>query len=140
MIARTFVENGATVYITSRSAETLNRTAARLTAAGPGKCVSLPQDLAVEGGCDAFAKRLEGLEGKLHCLVNNSGIAWGEDFDTFPVKQFDRVLALNVTSVFALTRALRPLLDKGSTPEDPSRVINIGSITGLFEGQTVRRL
>lgn len=56
MIARTFVENGARVYIASRSAETLRRTAERLTAAGPGTCVPLAEDLSTEAGCASFAK------------------------------------------------------------------------------------
>ena len=40
-------------------------------------------------------------------------------------------MALNVTSPFLLTRALRPLLEKGCKEGDPSRVINIGSVAGL---------
>jgi NAD(P)-dependent dehydrogenase (short-subunit alcohol dehydrogenase family) len=49
-------------------------------------------------------------------------------------QQWERVLALNVTSVFLLTRALRPLLDAAagaSSDGGPSRVINIGSVAGL---------
>ncbi len=89
MIARTFTENGANVYISSRSAETLRRTAERLSTTGPGKCTPLAEDLSTEVGCASFAKRfgeLEGVDGQLHVLVNNSGIAWGESFDTFPEK------------------------------------------------------
>jgi NAD(P)-dependent dehydrogenase (short-subunit alcohol dehydrogenase family) len=41
------------------------------------------------------------------------------------------VLALNVKSVFHLTRACLPLLEKTARPEDPARVINIGSIDGI---------
>lgn len=139
MIARTFTENGASVYISSRSAETLRRTAERLSAAGPGKCTPLAEDLSTEVGCSNFARRfgeLEGTDGKLHVLVNNSGIAWGESIDTFPEKQFDRVMALNVKAPFLLTRALRPFLERGSSSGDPARVINIGSITG-FQHQPV---
>lgn len=48
-----------------------------------------------------------------------------------PLQQWQRVLALNVTAPFLLTRALRPLLDAGARPGDPARVINIGSVAGL---------
>ncbi len=44
---------------------------------------------------------------------------------------FERVLALNVKAVFHLTKFLRPLLERGSGLDSPSRVINIGSIDGL---------
>jgi len=41
------------------------------------------------------------------------------------------VLALNVKSIFQLTRACLPQLKAAATPDDPGRVINIGSIDGL---------
>ena len=41
---------------------------------------------------------------------------------------------LNVKSVFFLTRQLLPLLRAAGTMEDPSRVINIGSVNGLSNG------
>jgi NAD(P)-dependent dehydrogenase (short-subunit alcohol dehydrogenase family) len=44
---------------------------------------------------------------------------------------FEKVLALNVKSVFHLTKFLRPLLDRASQPGEPARVINIGSIDGI---------
>jgi len=39
---------------------------------------------------------------------------------------------LNVKAPFTLTRAALPLLDAASTPEDPGRVINIGSVAGIM--------
>lgn len=43
---------------------------------------------------------LEGTDGKLHVLVNNSGIAWGEAFETFPEKagQWGLMLGTPLTS------------------------------------------
>ncbi len=64
-------------------------------------------------------------------LVNNSGVAWGEPLEKYSEKGFDRVFALNVKTVFFLSRALLPLLDKGSTASSPARIINIGSIAGI---------
>ncbi|HTB09867.1 MAG TPA: SDR family oxidoreductase, partial [Acidimicrobiales bacterium] len=43
----------------------------------------------------------------------------------------ERVMSLNVKAVFHLTKFLRPLLEAQATAEEPSRVINIGSIDGL---------
>ena len=39
-------------------------------------------------------------------------------------------MSLNVKSMFLLTRSILPLLQAASQPEDPGRVINIGSIAG----------
>jgi len=40
-------------------------------------------------------------------------------------------MTLNVTAPFTLTRQLIPLLARAARPEQPARVINIGSVMGL---------
>jgi NAD(P)-dependent dehydrogenase (short-subunit alcohol dehydrogenase family) len=131
MIARAYVENGARVYITSRQADALSQTASALTKAGPGSCHAIPEDLSTEAGCKRFAAALGEREKELHVLVNNSGISWGAPFERFPEAQWDKIFALNVKSLFLLTRALHGLLKAGSRDGDPARVINIGSIAGV---------
>lgn len=64
-------------------------------------------------------------------LINNSGASWGEPLTSFSEKGWDRVLNLNLKSLFFLTRTLLPLLYSAATPTDPARVINIGSVTGI---------
>src|SRR5690606_8595272 len=52
-------------------------------------------------------------------------------FETFPWQGWTKVLATNVTGLFALTRDLAPLLAASATPDMPSRVVNIGSSAGI---------
>ena len=63
--------------------------------------------------------------------MNNAGTNWGAPLAEYPDAAWDKVLALNLKSVFHLTRALVPQLEAAASPEDPARVINIGSIDGL---------
>ena len=139
-IARAFVSGGASVFISSRSAETCERAAAELSAAGPGSCTALAEDLGDEAGVARLAARLAEAEPRgLDVLVNNAGVAWGAPLADFPPAQFSRVFDLNVRTPFMLTQALRPALDRraaaaaaasGGAPS-PSRIINIGSVTGV---------
>jgi NAD(P)-dependent dehydrogenase (short-subunit alcohol dehydrogenase family) len=129
MIARGYVEAGATVYITSRSAEVCNAVADELSMIG--SCTSLPHDLSTLDGVTALVQDFSDREERLHILVNNAGAAWGEPIETFPEKGFDKITDLNLKSLFFLTRDLLPQLERAATPEDPARVINIGSIDGL---------
>ena len=46
-------------------------------------------------------------------------------------KGWDKVMDLNVKSIFYLTQKLTPILKMKASIEDPSRIINIGSIDGL---------
>jgi NAD(P)-dependent dehydrogenase (short-subunit alcohol dehydrogenase family) len=68
--------------------------------------------------------------GELHILVNNAGATWGEPYETYPWKAFDRVLSVNVTGLFQLTRELTPMLKKAATAERPANVVNLGSVMG----------
>ncbi len=129
MIARGFVEGGATVYISSRKQDVCDRVAAELSQ--HGTCVSVPADLSTEAGAKQLAAAVAARERALHILVNNAGANWGAPLEEYPDSAWDKVLALNVKGVFHLTRALLPLLETGARPGDPARVINIGSIDGL---------
>jgi NAD(P)-dependent dehydrogenase (short-subunit alcohol dehydrogenase family) len=129
MIARGYVENGAKVYIASRKREVCDAVAAELSQVGT--CVALPGNLADEAECARVAAALAAREPKLHILVNNAGANWGAPMTEYPDSAWDKVLALNVKSVFNLTRACLPQLEAAASAADPARVINIGSIDGL---------
>src|SRR5262249_26323601 len=68
---------------------------------------------------------------KLDILVNNAGANWAAPVEEFPESGWDKVVDVNLKSVFFLTRELLPLLKAAGTAADPARVINIGSIDGL---------
>lgn len=129
MIARGFVEAGARVYISSRKAEVCDQVAAELSTIG--ECFSLPADLSTEQGCQQLATAVQERESALNILVNNAGAAWGAPLEQFPDAAFDKIWAVNVKAIFSLTRMLLPELRKAATPDDPARIINIGSIDGI---------
>lgn len=129
MIARGYVEAGARVYISSRKADVCDEVAAELSKVGT--CVSLPADLSSEDECRRLADQVADRESSLSILVNNAGATWGAPMAEFDDTAWDRVLDLNVKGVFHLTKFLAPLLGKAGTPDDPARVINIGSIDGI---------
>jgi NAD(P)-dependent dehydrogenase (short-subunit alcohol dehydrogenase family) len=129
MIAAGFVEAGAKVYIAARKHAASLETAAELSALG--ECVALEADLASEAGCRALAEEIASREDKLDILVNNAGATWAMPFDEFDEAAWERALSVNVKGVFYMCRFLHPLLLKAAGPDDPARVINIGSIDGL---------
>ena len=129
MIAEGFVENGVKTYITARKAEDCEATAAELSV--NGVCIALPADISTTSGRNLFVKAIKQRENKIDILVNNAGAAWGASFEDYPDDGYDKVMDINVRAVFMLTRDLLPLLTKDASTENPSRVINIGSIDGL---------
>lgn len=129
MIAQGYVENGVKTYITARKAEACEATAAELSE--KGSCIALPADLSSDEGRRAFVEQIGQRESKIDVLVNNAGAAWGAPFEEYPDEGYDKVMDINVRAIFMLTRDLMPLLTHDAAPENPSRVINIGSIDGL---------
>ena len=129
MIARGFVENGVKTYITARKEEELQATAKALSALG--ECIAVPSNLATLEGVVAFADVIKEQEGAVHILVNNAGATWGADIDDFPESGWDKIMDLNVKSLFFLTQQMLPALRAAGTDEDPARVINIGSVNGV---------
>jgi len=126
MIAEGFIDQGATVYISSRDAEVCQATANQLGA----RCLALPQDVSTVAGCQALSKAFAEREPKLDILVNNAGAAWGEPFEHFPERGWDKVLDLNLKSPFFLTQAFFEPLKKAASASQPAKVINITSVDG----------
>lgn len=127
-IAEGFVRAGAKVYICSRKADTCNETAERLSPFG--SCISLPinADVSTAEGRAAIVTEIQSREVKLDILINNAGALWAAPLAEYPESGWDKVYNLNVKGLFFVIRDLVPLLGKAACSQDPSRIINIGSI------------
>ncbi len=129
MIARGYVENGVRTYVSSRKADVCEQVARELGRSG--SCIALPADLARMDEVARLVREISAREPALHVLVNNAGANWGAPLAEFPESGWDKVMDLNLKSIFFLTRELVPLLRRGASALDPARVIMIGSIAGL---------
>jgi len=133
MIAEGYVTHGVRTYISARKAEACNATAERLSEIG--ECISIPADLSTSEGIQSLVETIKSRESKLDILVNNAGAVWGAPIEEFPESAWDKVMTINVKSPFFLSQALLPLLDNAASPENPARIIMVGSIDGLNVSQ-----
>lgn len=129
MIASGLLGAGAKVYICSRKEEELQKAADELSAIG--EVDAFAADLANPEGVSAFAAHVAEREDAVHALFNNAGANWGATLEEFPESGWDKVLDLNLKGVFLLTQALLPQLRVAAEPDDPARVVNVGSIDGI---------
>lgn len=131
MAATALVRAGADVMIASRKGADCERVAGEINAlGGPGKAEGFGGDVSSEAGIAALVDEVRKRTDKLHILINNAGVSWGEPLETFPYHAWAKVLNVNVTGLFHLTRELLPLLDKAASDADPARIINLGSVMG----------
>ncbi|MEM9050021.1 MAG: SDR family oxidoreductase [Pseudomonadota bacterium] len=137
MAAEALVRAGADVLIASRKGPACAAAAAELSAIGPGRAEGFAGDVGDEAALAALVAEIAARTDRLDILLNNAGITWGEPYESFPHAQWGRVMGVNVAALFSLTRDLTPLLTAAAKPEDPARVINLGSVMGtvpLAEG------
>ncbi|MEM9736715.1 MAG: SDR family oxidoreductase [Pseudomonadota bacterium] len=131
MIAEALVMTGARVMIASRKGADCETVAAELNALdAPGKAEGFAGDVGTEAGVDALSAEVAARTDRLHILVNNAGVSWGEPFEKFPFSAWQKVMNVNVAGLFTLTRNLVPLLEAAASDEDPARIINLGSVMG----------
>jgi len=136
-IAEALGEQGARLIISSRKSADLDRAQAHL--AGQG----IKADwIAADNSADDDVKRLaeEALKkvGRLDILVNNAGANWGAPTEDHPIEAWDKVMDLNIRSVFLLSQHVAR---RSMIPNRYGRIVNIASVAGLFgnagEMQTV---
>jgi 3-oxoacyl-[acyl-carrier protein] reductase len=117
-IAAALNSAGARVVLTSTRREALEALNKQLG----GKCRSIVADLADP----TQISRLVGETGPIDILVNNAGISHRESTEATGDAAWDRIIEIDLSSVFRLSRALLPTMAARSW----GRVISIGSILG----------
>ena len=126
-IAEALGEAGARVMLTSRKASDLEEAAGSLKAQGIDSLwaaadASRPDEIQRVAG-----EAIERL-GHVDILVNNAGATWGAPAEDHPLDAWDKVMNLNVRSIFLMSQAI----GKASMiPRRQGRIINLASIAGL---------
>ena len=110
-IAKRFVREGATVYITGRRQAELNAAAASIGAAAHGACV----DSADPAQLAALFARVKEEHGALDVLVANAGGGSLMPLGQITEEHFDDTFSRNVKGTLFTVQAALPLLGKGSS-------------------------
>lgn len=120
--ALVLAEYGADVVLAGRRPEPLQSTAREVSALGR-RALALPTDITAAGQCEALVERTLSEFGGLDILVNCAGGATTQPLSEWSDEEWDQVLALNLTSVWRLSRlASVPMLEQGG-----GSIVNISS-------------
>ena len=117
-IAEHLVAGGAKVLLCDLPGEALERATAEIDGA-----TAISGDLADATAVAGVAREA----GPVEILVNNAGLQHVSPVEEFPPEQWDRLLAVMLTTPFLLTRAFLPAMYEAGW----GRVINIASVHGL---------
>jgi len=123
-IAKALHAQGAHVAISGTRAERLDELAKELG----DRVTALPCDLRDRAAVVKLGEDAEKALGQVDILVNNAGITHDNLFMRMKDEEWDDVIAVNLTSVFVLTRGiLRNMMRRRA-----GRIVNIASISGVL--------
>lgn len=126
-MAKALAENGAKVVVNARNKEELAAAAAKIGAE------AMAFDVTDAKISRAALEEIAGRHGKLDILVNNAGIQHRRPITDWEDADFERVIAVNLTSCFRLSRdAVRLML-----PNRFGRIINTGSVAAILGRPTI---
>jgi NAD(P)-dependent dehydrogenase (short-subunit alcohol dehydrogenase family) len=126
-IAEALGEQGATLVLSSRKQSDLDEAVAHLKSRGieaTAIAADVSQEAAINGLVTEAMKRL----GHIDILVNNAGATWGAPAESHPSEAWDKVMNLNIRSIFLLSQAVGR---ESMIPRKYGRIINVASIAGL---------
>jgi 3-oxoacyl-[acyl-carrier protein] reductase len=111
-VALGYRQDAAGAEETRRAAEALGR-----------RTVVVQADVSRAEEVQALVQRVEAALGPVDVLVNNAGWAYFQDMDAISEEDWDRVIAVNLSSVFLLTQAVLPHMRE----QRWGRIVNVSS-------------
>lgn len=126
-IAEALGEQGAKIVLSSRKQSDLDRAVAHLAQRGI-EAHTIATDLSQEGAIAPLVAEALKYLGHVDILVNNAGATWGAPAEDHPLEAWDKVMNLNVRSIFLLSQAVGK---QSMIPRKYGRIINVASIAGL---------
>ncbi|HVL75342.1 MAG TPA: SDR family oxidoreductase [Noviherbaspirillum sp.] len=126
-IAEALGEQGAKLVLTSRKQADLDEAVAHLKERGieaSAIAADVSRDENIAPLVEEAIKRL----GHIDILINNAGATWGAPAEDHPVEAWDKVMNLNVRSIFLLSQAVAKA---SMIPRKYGRIVNVASIAGL---------
>ncbi len=128
-IAKRFAEEGASVALLDNITDAGLAASKQICAAG-GICEFIRADVAAESDVIEALNRITERFRGIDCLVNNAGMVLVKGVEECSAEEWDRVLAVNLRSVFLMVKHALPALRRSPQPA----VVNIGSVSS-FIGQ-----
>jgi NAD(P)-dependent dehydrogenase (short-subunit alcohol dehydrogenase family) len=123
-IARGLAKEGATVVLTSRSADELDQTKIEIESAG-GTASALAGDITSEAFVQSLFDFTVRTYGTVDLLVANAGIFDGGALEALSLDTWNRVVATNLTAPFLCTREAFKIMK----PKGAGRIIYVASIS-----------
>ena len=126
-IAEALGEQGARIVLSSRKQGDLDTAIAHLKTRGI-EASAIAADLSQDAQILPLVEQAIARLGHIDILVNNAGATWGAPAEEHPIEAWDKVMNLNIRSIFLVSQAVGKL---SMIPRHYGRIVNVASIAGL---------
>lgn len=127
-IAQAFANNGCNVMLNGfGDPDDIESNRLLMEAESGTRVLYHPADMTKPEEIFDLVKTTQEKLGSVDVLVNNAGVQHVAPVDEFPPEEWDRIIAINLTSAFHTMRAVIPLMKAAGK----GRIINIASAHGL---------
>ena len=123
--AKKFIQEGYIVVITARGADRLSKAADELG----NHCHGIVADMADIKSIPAFVNGCVEQYGRIDVLVNNAGINQKKPFIDVTDEEFERIIRVNQTGLFALSREVAKVMLQ---QEERGNIVHISSMTAHY--------
>lgn len=129
MVTR-FVDEGCRVVIPDINGAAAEATTREIEAKSPGKALGLEVDVTAPEPVRCMVQLILDKWGRIDILVNNAGICPVKAFEDLTVQDWDKVMVINMRSMFICCQAVIPIMIEQSY----GKIVNISSYAGQAGG------
>ncbi|HIX58036.1 MAG TPA: SDR family oxidoreductase [Candidatus Anaerobiospirillum pullistercoris] len=132
-IAEKYYEEGAKLYILSRHEDEITRAAAEIDRNKEGRVIGLACDVSSEEQVNAVIDTIKKNGDCVEILVNCAGINLRGPLAEMPMENWDKVMAVNLTGAFLLSKACYPMMKQLGR----GKIVNIASLMSEIGRPTI---
>jgi 3-oxoacyl-[acyl-carrier protein] reductase len=125
-----FADEGCRVVIPDLNGPAAESTAKEIEMKSPGKALGLEVDVTKPEPVRQMIQTILDKWRRIDILVNNAGICPVKAFEDLTVEDWDKVLVVNLRSMFVCCQAVMPIM----IDQNYGKIVNISSYAGLAGG------
>jgi gluconate 5-dehydrogenase len=119
--------HGATVVVSSRNQEAIEKVAAEITDASGNEAIAIPSDVTDEASVQNLVDTVVKKYGKIDILVNAMGMNIKRDAFEYPVEDWDKLFDVNVKGTMIACKIAGKVM-KG---QEGGAIVNLSSVRGI---------
>lgn len=127
VLAKALGAQGATVVVSSRNQESVEKVARQITEASGNEAIAIPSDVTDESSVQSLVDQVTEKYGKIDILVNAMGLNIKHNAFEFLMEDWDRLFAVNVKGTMVACK----MVGKVMQGQKSGAIVNLSSVRGI---------